>query len=75
MFVQSNIGERSCNHCCCGKEASLIYSECVFVALDIQNATRMRHIMLTSVACLPLLYFSTLSHKRNEFTKKKVHST
>ena len=35
---------------------------CILV-LVIQNAKRMRHIILTSVACLAVPYFSTLSDK------------
>jgi hypothetical protein len=34
----------------------------VFVALVIQHAMRMRRIILPSVACLAVPYFSTLSH-------------
>ena len=75
MYVWRDSEERSCNHCCCGKAVSIIYSECVFVALGIQNATRMRHIMLTYVACLPRPYFPTLPHKRDDFRKKKVNWT
>ena len=32
--------------------------------LFMQYAVRMRHIMLSTVACLALPYFSTLSHKQ-----------
>jgi hypothetical protein len=37
------------------------------VALAIQHAQRMHHIILSSVAHLALLYFSTLSHKGHDF--------
>jgi hypothetical protein len=38
------------------------------VVLVIQHAMRMRRITLLPVACLALLYFSTLSHKRHDLT-------
>jgi hypothetical protein len=44
----------------------------VSVALAIQHAKRTHHIILPSVACLALLHFSTQSHKRHYFRKKKV---
>jgi hypothetical protein len=50
---------------------SIKYSECVSVALIIQYAKRMRHIMLSSVAC-PSVHLSTLCHERHDFRKKKV---
>ena len=42
------------------------------VSLFIQYAVRMRRVILSSVASLALQYFSTLSHKRYDFRKKKV---
>jgi hypothetical protein len=41
------------------------------VALFIQHAMRMHHIMLLPVAFLAVPYFSTLPHKRQGFRKKK----
>jgi hypothetical protein len=41
-------------------------------ALVIQHAMRMRRIMLSSVACPALLYFSTLSHKQRDFRKNII---
>jgi len=60
----------SCNHCCSGKAISITYSECVSVALVIQDAERMLRILLSSVAFPALHYFSTLSHKRHDFWKR-----
>jgi hypothetical protein len=68
--VQRNIEARSCNHCCCGKAVTVTYSECVTVALVIQHAKRMHHVIFSSVASLVLQHFSTLSHKRHDFRKK-----
>jgi len=46
MYVQRNTETRSCNHCCSGKAISIAYAECVSVALVIQHAMRMRHIVI-----------------------------
>jgi hypothetical protein len=54
---------------------NITYCECVYVcvcvcvrvALGIQHAMRMRHIVIT--ACTALRYFPTLSHKRYDFRK------
>jgi hypothetical protein len=43
---------------------------CVHVALLIQHATRMRHILTSFVAPLAPQYFSALSHKQRDFREK-----
>ena len=44
----------------------------VCVALFIQDATRMRHIIFSFAACMAVPYFFfTLFHKRRDFRKKK----
>jgi hypothetical protein len=68
---QRNIEARSCSHRRRGKAISIIYSKYVFVAVVIQQAKRMRRIVLSSAACLALLNVSTLSHNRTSFEKKK----
>jgi len=47
---------------------SISYSECAVVV--IQQAMRMRRIMFSSVTHLAVLYFSTLSHKKQDFRNK-----
>ena len=49
MYVQRNIVARPCNHCCSGKAISITYSECVFVALGIQHAMRVRHVVICNL--------------------------
>jgi hypothetical protein len=46
-------------------------SACLWVALLIQHAARVRHIVTSFVAPLVSPYFSTLSHKRHDFRKKR----
>ena len=71
MYVQRNTETRSCNHCCSGKAVSVIYSECVFVALGIQHAKRMRHVILSHLWPVRLYHiFLPLSHKRHDLRKK-----
>jgi len=46
MYAYRNIEARCCNHCCTVKTVSIVYSECVFLALGIQHAMHMRHIAI-----------------------------
>jgi len=66
--VRCNIEARSFNHCCSGKAISITYSECVFLVLGIQNATRMHNIIIFDLSGSTA--FFTLSHKRMIFEKK-----
>jgi len=53
-----------------GKAIDITYCECVFVALGILHAVRMRYIICGLYSCK--MFFSTLSHERHDFRKKKV---
>ena len=64
------IQARSCTHCCSGKAISIIYSGCAFVALVIQQAKRMRHVVFRGLSGCTV--FFTLSHKRHDFRKTLI---
>jgi hypothetical protein len=72
MYLQRNMQARSRSYFCRVKAISITYSECVSVAFVTLQAKLMCRIILPSVVCLPLPYFFTLSHKQNDFRKKKV---
>ena len=67
MYVQRNNEARLINYFYLGKGISIKYSECVSVALVIYQAMRMLLVILSSVACLVLPYFSSSSHKQHDF--------
>ena len=70
MYVQRNIEARTCNHCCSGQGISITYSERMFIAFGIQ--LQCACVILSSVACLDLQYFSTLSYKQRDFRKQFI---
>jgi len=60
---------RSHDYFCRAKAISTTYSESVYAVLVIQHVKRMRRIILSSVVCLVLPYFSTLCNKRHDIRK------
>jgi len=57
----------------CGHDISITYSDCVFIASGMQHAMRMRHFILSSVACLVLCHiFPHYLIKGTTFEKKKA---
>ena len=59
------------NYCRCRLARSITYYQCVFVTLFIQDAKRMRRIILISATCLGIPYFYTLFHMWKYFRRKK----
>jgi len=69
-MYKHHIEAHSHNHCCCGKAVSVTYSVCVSGALVIQHTRSMPYIIFSTVACLAIPYFFTLSRQRNKFGRK-----
>jgi hypothetical protein len=63
---------RSWKNLCLGKAIIIIHSECVSVALIIQHTKSMRRIIFSSMACLDVPRFPTLSHKWHDFRENVI---
>jgi hypothetical protein len=71
-MYKRNTEERSLNHCCRGKAININNFVCASVALFIQHAMCMRHIILSSVSCLTLKYISHYLIDCRIFGEKKL---
>jgi len=71
QYVQHNTEGCLCNHYCSGKAIGITYSERVSVALGIQHAMLMRHIVICGLSGSTIVR-STLSHKRHDFGEKSI---
>jgi hypothetical protein len=69
-----NIEARSCNHCCCGNIIGITYYECVSVALGIQHAVYLRHIVICvySGSTIGFLFWHKRHQSRNYVMEYKM---
>ena len=73
MYMSRNIETRSVKHCCHERAITVTHSKFESVALVIQHAMCMRHIILSSAASPDLKNLSTFYHKRYDF--RKIYTT
>ena len=71
MFLHRNIEARSCKYCCSGTAGSISYCECVFVALGIQHAMPMPHIVICGLPPLYNIFFHIMSQTARFLNKKR----
>ena len=56
MYVLPSTETRSYNHCCCGNAITITYSKRVFVALVIQRAKVVRHIVVCALSGFSIFF-------------------
>jgi len=75
MYEGRNNEGRSRNRCCGGKAISITYSECVFAALVIQHATRMRRIVFVVCGLSgPVIFLYIISIHVTIFREKLLNT-
>jgi len=75
MYVKRIIEVRSRNHCCRGTAISITYSDYVSVELVSQQQSACAVLYCRLWPVLVLRYFSTLSHKLQDYLEKNIAHT
>ena len=60
-YVYRNIEARSCNQCGSGRAIIITQSGYVFIALDIQHAMRMRHVVICGLSRSTIFFLHIIS--------------